>query len=239
MIPKKIHYFWFGGNEKPKSVQKCINSWKKYCLDYEIIEWNETNFDIHCMPFVEQAYEAKKYAFVSDVARLMVVYEYGGIYMDTDVEVIKPLDDLLDNRAYMGFENDENVASGLGFGAEAGMPFFKEHIDVYKNWNFINDDGTYNQIGCPKVATDLFKTKGIILDGSEQTVCDIHIYPAEYFNPYDSLTGKFTKTPNTYSIHWYNASWSDKSSKLLKINRAIRRVFGVETIQKIYNSLGR
>lgn len=233
MIPKKIHYFWFGGNEKPKSVQKCINSWKKYCLDYEIIEWNETNFDIHCMSFVEQAYEAKKYAFVSDVARLMVVYEYGGIYMDTDVEVIKPLDDLLENRAYMSFENDENINTGQGFGAEAGMPFFKEHIDVYKNWNFINDDGTYNQIGCPKVATDLFKTKGIFLDGSEQTVCDIHIYPAEYFNPYDSLTGKLTKTPNTYSIHWYDASWSDKSSELLKINRAIRRIIGTEIIEKL------
>ena len=233
MIPKKIHYFWFGGNEKPKSVQKCINSWKKYCLDYEIIEWNETNFDIHCMPFVEQAYEAKKYAFVSDVARLMVVYKSGGIYMDTDVEVIKPLDDLLENRAYMSFENNENINSGQGFGAEAGMPFLKEHIDVYRNWNFINDDGTYNQIGCPKVATDLFKTKGIFLDGSEQTVCDIHIYPAEYFNPYDSLTGKLTKIPNTYSIHWYDASWSDKSSKLLKINRAIRRIIGTETIEKL------
>ena len=115
MIPKKIHYFWFGGNEKPKSVKKCIDSWKKYCPDYEVIEWNESNFDIRCMPFVEQAYEAKKYAFVSDVARLMMIYEYGGIYMDTDVEVIKPLDNLLENKAYMGFENDENVASGLGF----------------------------------------------------------------------------------------------------------------------------
>ena len=239
MIPKKIHYFWFGGNEKPKSVQKCINSWKKYCPDYEIIEWNETNFDIHCMPFVEQAYEAKKYAFVSDVARLMVVYEYGGIYMDTDVEVIKQLDDLLENRAYMSFENNENINTGQGFGAEAGIPFFKEHIDVYRNWNFINDDGTYNQIGCPKVATDLFKTKGIFLDGSEQTVCDIHIYPAEYFNPYDSLTGKLTKTPNTYSIHWYDASWSDTSQTTLKINRLIRRIFGVRALDGVKKLLGR
>ena len=233
MISKTIHYCWFGRGELSAKAQKCIKSWKKYCPDYEIIEWNETNFDIHCMPFVEQAYEAKKYAFVSDVARLMVVYEYGGIYMDTDVEVIKPLDDLLENRAYMSFENNENINTGQGFGAEAGMPFLKEHIDVYRNWNFINDDGTYNQIGCPKVATDLFKTKGIFLDGSEQTVCDIHIYPAEYFNPYDSLTGKLTKTPNTYSIHWYDASWSDKSSKLLKINRAIRRIIGIETIEKL------
>lgn len=237
MIPKKIHYFWFGGNEKPKSVKKCIDSWKKYCPDYEIIEWNESNFDIHCMPFVDQAYETKKYAFVSDVARLMMVYEYGGIYMDTDVEVIRPLDNLLENKAYMGFENDQNVASGLGFGAEAGLPFLKEHIDVYKDWQFINPDGSYNQIGCPKVATDLFRIKGIRLDGTEQTVCDVHIYPAEYFNPYDSITGKLTKTKNTYSIHWYDASWSDKSKMQLQINRFVRRIVGKETVDKIKGKL--
>ena len=132
MIPKKIHYFWFGGNEKPKSVVKCIDSWKKYCPDYEINEWNETNFDVHCMPFVEQAYEAKKYAFVSDVARLIVVYEQGGIYMDTDVEVLKPLDDLLDNYAYMSFENEyeqwfeENLS-------EVESPLEYEHNSILLN----------------------------------------------------------------------------------------------------------
>lgn len=233
MIPKKIHYCWFGGNEKPKSIQKCINSWKKFCPDYEIIEWNESNFDIHCMPFVEQAYEAKKYAFVTDVARLMLVYQYGGIYMDTDVEVIKPPDDLLENKAYMGFENNENVATGLGFGSEAGLPFLKEHIDVYKEWNFINEDGTYNQIGAPKATTDLFKTKGIVLDGNEQTVCDVHIYPAEYFNPYDNIIGKLNKTDKTYSIHWYDASWIDKSAKQLKFNRFVRRIIGKENVEKL------
>lgn len=230
MIPKKIHYFWFGGNEKPKSVKKCIDSWKKYCPDYEIIEWNESNFDIHCMPFVEQAYEAKKYAFVSDVARLMIVYEYGGIYMDTDVEVIKPLDNLLENKAYMSFENNENVNTGQGFGSEVGLPFLKEHIDVYRDWEFINPDGSYNQIGCPKVATDLFRTKGIRLDGTEQTVCDVHIYPAEYFNPYDSITGKLTKTENTYSIHWYDASWTGRTQISLKFGRFVRRIFGTNFV---------
>lgn len=232
MIPKKIHYFWFGGNEKPKSVQKCINSWKKYCPDYEIIEWNETNFDIHCMPFVEQAYEAKKYAFVSDVARLMVVYEYGGIYMDTDVEVIKPLDDLLENIAYMSFENNENINTGQGFGAEAGMPFFKEHIDVYRNVYFVNSDGTYNQTACTKYTTKLLSQKGLALNGQKQVIDGVNIYPAEYFNPYDSLTGKLTKTPNTYSIHWYDASWSDKSAMQLKFNRLIRRIIGKEMIDR-------
>lgn len=233
MIPKKIHYCWFGENEKPKSVQKCINSWKIFCPEYEITEWNESNFDIHCMPFVEQAYEAKKYAFVTDVARLMIVYQYGGIYMDTDVEVLRPLDDLLKNYAYMSFENNENINTGQGFGSETGLPFLKEHIDVYRKRNFINDDGTYNQIACPKVATGLFKTKGIILDGSEQTVCDVHLYPAEYFNPYDSITGRLNKTDKTYSIHWYDASWSDKSALQLKFNRIVRRIIGKNTVEKL------
>ncbi|MBS5275450.1 MAG: glycosyl transferase, partial [Clostridiales bacterium] len=168
-------------------------------------------------------------------ARLMTVYEYGGIYMDTDVEVIKPLDDLLENKAYMSFENNENVNTGQGFGAEAGLPFLKEHIDVYRNWQFINPDGSYNQIGCPKVATDLFRTKGIKLDGTEQTVCDVHIYPAEYFNPYDSITGKLTKTENTYSIHWYDASWSGQSAAQLKVKRFIRRIIGKEKAKKLAN----
>lgn len=239
MIPKKIHYFWFGGNEKPKSVVKCINSWKKYCPDYEIIEWNETNFDVHCMPFVEQAYEAKKYAFVSDVARLIVVYEQGGIYMDTDVEVLKPLDYLLDNYAYMSFENDENVNTGQGFGAQAGFPLLKEHVDVYKNTSFIMENGSLNQTACTKYTTDLLVKRGLIQNGEKQIIDNLMLYPADYFNPYDSLTGKLKKTENTYSIHWYDASWSDTSQSRLKINRFIRRIIGVENMERMKKLLGK
>lgn len=239
MIPKKIHYCWFGGNPKPDSVQKCINSWKEYCTDYEIIEWNEINFDIHCMPFVEQAYEAKKYAFVSDVARLMVVYENGGLYFDTDVEAVKSFDDLLGNKAFFGFENNEYVASGLGFGSEAGIEFFKEHIDAYKDKVFINEDGSLNLIGCPHIATELLAEKGLVKNGQEQIVDDVHIYPVDYFNPYDSVTGKLTKTENTYSIHWYDASWSDISAARLKINRLLRRIIGVKLLDKVKEILGK
>ncbi|MCM1115059.1 MAG: glycosyl transferase [Clostridium sp.] len=239
MIPKKIHYCWFGGNPKPDSVMKCINSWKKFCPDYEIIEWNESNFDIHCMPFVEQAIEAKKYAFASDVARLIVVYENGGLYFDTDVEVVRNFDDLLDNKAFLGFENTEYVASGLGFGSEAGVEFFKEHIDAYKDEVFIKDDGTFNMLGCPRVATKLLVEKGLIANGCEQVVDGVHIYPADYFNPYDSITGRLTKTNHTYSIHWYDASWDNKSQSRLKFNRFMRRMLGVNTIEKIKKILGR
>lgn len=239
MIPKKIHYFWFGENEKPAKVQKCIDSWKKYCSDYEIIEWNESNFDIHCMPYVEQAYEAKKYAFVSDVARLIKVYEEGGVYFDTDVELIKPIDELLQNKVYFGFENDENVASGLGFGSESGTKILKLHIEQYENEQFIMPDGSYNQKTCPKYLTELLVEKGLKLNGQEQQVEEIHIYPAEYFNPYDSLTGRLNKTENTYSIHWYDASWSDTSQTTLKINRLIRRIFGVRALDGVKKLLGR
>lgn len=239
MIPKKIHYCWFGGNPKPDSVQKCINSWKRFCPDYEIIEWNESNFDIHCMPFVEQAIEAKKYAFASDVARLMVVYENGGLYFDTDVEVVKSFDDLLENKAFLGFENNEYVASGLGFGSEAGVGFFKEHIDAYRDEIFIKNDGSFNMIGCPRVATKLLLEKGLVQNGQEQLVNEVRIYPTDYFNPFDSITGKLNKTNNTYSIHWYDASWSDISKSKLKFNRFIRRILGVNSLNNVKKILGK
>lgn len=239
MIPKKIHYFWFGGKEKPAKVKKCIESWYKFCPDFEIKEWNEDNFDIHCMPFVEQAYEAKKYAFVSDVARLIKVYEEGGIYFDTDVEVIKPIDALLDNVTFFGFENDESVSSGLAFGSEPGTPIMRKHIAQYKNINFINEDGSYNQKACPKYLAELMQSEGLILNGKEQQVKEVHVYPADYFNPYDSLTGKLKKTENTYSIHWYDASWSDTSQGRLKINRFIRRIIGVENMERMKKLLGK
>ena len=237
MIPNKIHYFWFGGNDKPKSVLKCIESWKRFCPDYEIIEWNESNFDISQLPYMQQAYEAKKYAFVSDVARLIVIYNQGGIYMDTDVEVIKPLDDLLNNKAYMSFENNDNINTGQGFGAEAGLPIIKEHIDVYKNASFLNDDGTFNTTACTKYTTAFLTDNGLKKDGMQQVIGDLTIYPADYFNPYDSITGRLKKTKNTYSIHWYDASWSDFSPKKLRFNRLIRRIFGVNNINKIKHLL--
>lgn len=239
MIPKKIHYCWFGGNPKPDSVQKCINSWKRFCPDYEIIEWNESNFDIHCMPFVEQAIEAKKYAFASDVARLMVVYENGGLYFDTDVEVIRSFDALLENQAFLGFESNEYVNSGLGFGSEAGIDFFREHIDAYRDKVFINEDGSFNMIACPYVATELLVEKGFVQNGQEQLVDNVRIFPTDCFNPFDSITGKLNKTNNTYSIHWYDASWSDISKSKLKFNRFIRRILGVNSLNNVKKILGK
>lgn len=239
MIPKKIHYFWFGGKEKPKKVIKCLKSWKKYCPDYEIIEWNESNFDIHIIPYIEQAYEARKFAFVSDVARLIVIYEQGGIYMDTDVELLKPLDDLLINKAYMSFENNENVNTGQGFGAISGLSFFKEHIDLYKSVNFQNSDGTYNMKACTKYTTALLVEKGLKLNGQKQSVDYVTIYPEKYFNPLDSSTGKLNTTKDTYSIHWYASSWMDRPQFLLYLGRFIRRIFGINSLKWIKRLLNR
>ena len=212
MIPKKIHYFWFGGNEKPKSVKKCIDSWKKYCPDYEIIEWNESNFDIHCMPFVEQAYEAKKYAFVSDVARLMMVYEYGGIYMDTDVEVTKPLDSFLELEAFSGFESDGDIPTGI-MGCRKGFPLFQALLDDYETRRFIKPDGSFNMTTNVVYITEACLEKGLICNGQLQTVDGFTLYPKDWFCPKSHETGRMFITENTHAIHHFAGSWENESTK--------------------------
>ena len=150
MIPKKIHYCWFGRNPLPESALKCIASWKKFFPDYEIIEWNEDNFDVNCIPYTRQAYEAKKYAFVSDYARFKILYEHGGVYFDTDVEVIRSMDDIIERGAFLGFEINPNenrpygaVNPGVGMGAESGMSLYKNILDYYSQLSFIRPDGSY------------------------------------------------------------------------------------------------
>ncbi len=204
-IPKKIHYFWFGGGEKNAKVKKCINSWKKYCPDYEIIEWNENNYDIKKHPFMMKAYEDRKWAFVSDYARLDVLYENGGIYLDTDVELIKNFDELLENHAYIGFEREDLIGDGQGFGGEKGFPIFKEMMDVY--------NGLEEYIESPKLRTQVLKEHGLRLDGSRQNVDGMEIYPIDFFCPKNYKTGRIQITPNTMSIHHFEASWHPKGGK--------------------------
>ena len=138
MIPKIIHYVWVGGNPKPKNIQRCMKTWRKHLKDYKIIEWNENNFDIHENKYVEEAYKAKKWAFVSDYIRAKAVYEYGGIYLDTDVRVLKKLDSLLNNRAFIGFENNDYLSAAI-FGAEMNHPFMKDILNYYNNRDFTFD----------------------------------------------------------------------------------------------------
>lgn len=231
MIPKIIHYCWFGGNPLPKSAQKCIESWKKYFPDYEIKEWNEENYDVNKILYTNQAYDAKKYAFVSDYARFDILYTYGGIYFDTDVEVIKSFDEILKYGAFMGCETDGNteiaINPGLGIAAEQGMDLYKEILDTYSNFKFTNDDGTYNTTTIVKYTTDILKNKGLQNIFGIQNISGVTIYPKEYFNPLDDLTGKLLKTKNTHSIHWYSKTWLSKGEILRsKLTKPFHRIFG-------------
>ena len=225
MIPKIIHYCWFGGNPKPKMAEKCIESWKKYCPDWQIIEWNEDNFDVNRNGYTKMCIEQRKYAFLSDYVRLFVVAEHGGVYFDTDVEVIKPLEPLLEHEAFFGFETPEFVASGLGFGSVAHGTAVEAMLREYD----ILLDGTKGVIGCPRLNTAALEKLGLVRDGSMQVVAGAKILPIEYLNPYESNTGRLKKTKNSYSIHWYSASWMSWKKRLrAAITKPFHRFFGVD-----------
>lgn len=232
MIPKKIHYCWFGKTEKPKLAQKCIASWKKYCPDYEIIEWNEDNFDLDTNGYTRWCYDNKKWAFLSDYARLYVVNEHGGVYFDTDVEVVRPFDHLLEHGAFFAWENACNVASGLGFGAVKHHPAIMAMIGEYEKLT-ANESGDFPIIRCPQLNTQALLSFGLVLDGSLQELDDIVVLPVDYMNPYDDPTGSLKKTANTVSIHWYAKSWLSKEIILRsKIMKPLHRIFGVDAFER-------
>lgn len=230
MIPKKIHYCWFGGNPLPKTAIKCINSWKKHCPDYEIIEWNEQNFDVNQNPYTKMCYEQKKFAFLSDYVRLLVVYQNGGLYFDTDVELIKNPNFLLANEAFFGFETIGDKLSeksesntGLGFGSVANGLALKAMLKEYDALL----DGEHGVVMCPKLNTAALQKIGLVCDGTFQEFEWGTVYPKEYFNPYESTTGRLNKTENTVSIHWYMGSCLTTSQKLRSlISKPFHRIFG-------------
>ena len=225
MIPKIIHYCWFGRGKKPKLAQKCIASWRRLCPDFEIREWNEDNCDYLAIPFMAEAYAAGKYAFVSDVMRLIVLEQYGGVYFDTDVELVRDISSLLDDDGFIGFENDSFVNSGQVMATVPHQPVVQAMIDEYKALHFMNADGSTNAVGCPRLNSSVMERFGLVRNGREQTVAGIHVYPADRFNPLDSTTGTLVKTENTYSIHWYSMSWMPKRVQLkTKLGRAVRRI---------------
>lgn len=225
MIPKVIHYCWFGGKEKPKSVQKCIASWKKNMPDYKVIEWNEDNFDMDIHPYTRFCFDNKKWAFLSDYARLWVVNNNGGLYFDTDVEALKSFDELLENDAFFGFENKDYIASGLGFGAVAHNITVEAMLKEYDN--FCSGKEEPNLIGCPTLNTKALIPLGLKLNGEKQIVGNALILPADFLNPFEDSTGRVRKTENTYSIHWYSKSALKKKDILRsKITRPFHRLFG-------------
>lgn len=238
-MEKVIHYCWFGKGKKPTIIEKCMESWTKICPDFKIIEWNENNFDVNICPYVKQAYEAKKYAFVSDYARFYVLNKFGGVYLDTDVELVKSIEPLLENN-FTGFENECSVATGLIMACEKENALCKAMIEEYDKDKFINDDGSFNlRTVCHRV-TDWFVANGLKLDGTTQNVAGYVVYQKEYFNPIDMKTGKLEVTDKTYSIHRYAASWVKKSDRARgKIYNLIVRLFGENFAEKVRKIVGR
>ncbi|MBO5082292.1 MAG: glycosyl transferase [Lachnospiraceae bacterium] len=235
MIPKKIHYCWFGRNPKSELALKCIESWKQKLPDYEMIEWNEDTFDINENVFCKEAYEAKKWAFVTDYVRLKVLYEYGGIYMDTDVEVLDSLEDFLSNRAFSGFEDNCSVPTGI-MASEAKHPFFAELLAYYNNRHFTLEDGTYDVTTNVQIITETASNKGLRLDNTMQVVEDFAFYPNDYFCPMSWKTRKLNITKNTKTIHHFAGSWlSEDIRKSNKRYQFVVRLFGEKVADFLLN----
>lgn len=229
MIPRKIHYCWFGKNELSKKAKKCIESWKKHCPDYEIVEWNEDNYNVYQNAYTTYTYDNKKFAFLSDYARLQIILREGGIYFDVDVEVVRPLDELLGYPAFFGFETEKYVNTGVGFGAETGNKIVEEMLKEYNPLL----DGKHGTRGCPILNTEALVKKGLIQNGQKQQIEGVQIFPVEYFNPYDDPTGRLNKTEETYSIHWFAKSWMGKREVLRsQILKPVHRMFGKDIFRR-------
>lgn len=222
MIPKKIHYCWFGRGEKPELARRCIASWKKFCPDYEIVEWNELNFNVSFCAFAKEAFETKKWAFLSDCARLEIVYREGGIYLDTDVELVKTLDGFLQYPAFFGTEQDNRkkgkgwINTGVGFGAMAGNEMVGKMLQIYQQQHFVEQDGTLNMQPCPPKNTEPFYPYGFRYSDTEIWFgIEAVVFPPEYFSPYHYQTGVNNQTKSTISIHHYAATWLSSLDRIV------------------------
>ena len=244
MIPKVIHYCWFGKNPLPDEYLKYIDTWRKFCPDYKIIQWDESNYDVNKINFIKQAYDNKKYAFVSDYARLDIINKYGGVYFDTDIEVVKSFNDLLDNKAFGGLErvvNNYYLAFGLGFGSEKNNLFIQEIMHYYENKNFIKKDGSFDCTPIPEIVSSVLKDKYSVdvIKNEIIKLDNITIYPTEYFGCKDMINNKIKMTKNTYSIHHYSGTWKDKNSYIfLKLQNIFGKRIG-EYIFVILNKIKR
>jgi len=214
MIPKVIHYCWFGGGKQPELVKDCIDSWRQYCPDYEIKLWDESNFDIHQNKFCDEAYQSKKWAFVADYFRAWVLYNYGGIYFDSDVILKQNFNVFLKDKFFIGFEELFYVAPDT-MGCEKGHPLAKAILNSFNDDSFIKEDGTFNLKVMPARVTDCIRSIYNIKKFYERKIClpNLTIYPKEFFSPIDYYTGRMKKSRKTHSVHLFNGSWIDNNSK--------------------------
>lgn len=239
MIPKIIHYCWLSGDSIPADLQICVDSWKKYLPDYKFVLWDLNRFDINQSLWVKQAFELKKYAFAADYIRLYAIYNYGGIYMDMDVEVVKPFDKLLESAYFFGFETKVGIEAGV-FGAEAFNPFIKQCFDYYKNRTFIEKEGKYNMRPLPLIMYDILYKNYVVKNRTEISIPfeknEIFVFPPDYLTAKSYETGVVSITANTYTIHHFAGSWVGWSDKLYQIiYRTIRSIKPLYWLcQKIY-----
>lgn len=213
-IPKIIHYCWFGGGALPESAVRCIESWKRHCPDYEIREWNEKNSDLESCAYVREAYAAKKWAFVSDVIRLQALSEHGGIYMDTDVELLRPLDGFLQHDAFTGFETPDTVMTGL-LACRPGHELFRAFLATYDGAAFLRPDGTPDVTPNVERLTALCRKHGLRTDNTRQTVQGLTVYPREYFSPGEYDSPRCQVTEHTCAIHHFEGSWLSEEERLV------------------------
>ena len=234
MIPKIIHYCWFGHNSLPPLAIKCIESWKKYFPDYEIKEWNEDNFDVNIIPYTKEAYAAKKYAFVSDYARFWILYKYGGLYFDTDVEVIRPMDDIIAKGPFMGCENEVENNGATALAVAPGLGLYKDMLELYASLHFVDSAGNYNLKTVVDYTTEVLCRHGLRNISEIQYVGGVYIYPVEYFCPISVKDGKLRITSNTRTIHHYAQSWQ---SPVRKYGRKIVLLLGGEKLKRFLKML--
>jgi len=239
LIPQIIHYCWFGRGEKSAMVNTCIESWREFLPEYQIIEWNETNFNIeNSIAYVKDAYKCKKYAFVSDYVRLYALRQWGGIYMDTDVEVLKSYNDLLTYSSFWGFEDDHYMASCV-IGAQESDILVDAFFHHYDNKKFINDDGSMNQLTNTYILSELVGSMGITLNGKQQNINDnIAIFPKTYFSPYDYKNGDNFICEKSYAIHHFSQTWLPwhaRYRRILKIK--IMKAFGKKRVEQLIGLL--
>lgn len=229
MIPKVIHYCWFGGKPLPHDVLKCIESWRQYCPDYEIKRWDESNFDVTSHPFMKAAYAAKAWAFVSDYARLKIVYEYGGVYLDTDVELIRNIDFLLENQCFIGIQQPELLCNtGLGFGAEKTNPVVHKMIECYDS--IIFEKSKENTFACPWLNDKVIRSLGKVSNQEITRLNNITVYPPSFFDPISTGNTQNLLCEDTVSINHYAASWTGNSQRL---KRKVIRILGEQKYHRL------
>lgn len=234
-IPRTIHYIWFGYGEKSDLIKRCTKITSEKLSDWDVKEWTEDNYEISDCAYCDEAYQHKKYPFASDYARFDILYRYGGVYLDTDVELIKKIpESFLKDEGFTGIESNNKIAPGLVFACKPGNPIVREIKEMYEKDHFILADGSMNTKTVVDRVTEIFSRHGFQMNGKEQIVDGFHIYPVEYFCAYDFVTGQFTITDKTVSIHHYTATWTDGKSQFKRgLQNVLRKRLGVTNYKKL------